>query len=37
MRRPGDGHLRLLTDVRIEKGQQLKLKPWDLAIVMEEQ
>lgn len=34
---PYGGGTDLLTDVRLEKGQQLKLKPWDLAIVMEEQ
>jgi len=33
---PYGGGTDLLTDVRVEKGQQLKLKPWDLAIVVEE-
>ena len=33
---PYGGGTDLLTDARIEKGQQLKLRPWDLAIVMED-
>jgi len=33
---PYGGGTDVLTDLRIEKGQQLRLKPWDLAIVMEQ-
>jgi len=33
---PHGGGTDVLTDLRIEKGQQLRLKPWDLAIVMEQ-